>query len=98
MANIMDLPKSNEFNYNPGALLDAIIFQLGIRNDAGLSRRLELAPPVVSKIRNKHIPIGPTLLIRIHEETGWTIRDIRSKMGDNRATFRMPDVLISCQP
>jgi hypothetical protein len=93
MPNIMDLPASQDFNYNPEALLDAIIAQLGIRNDAALSRRLEVAPPVISKIRSKTLPIGATLLIRIHEETGWTIKDIRSKMGDNREKFRMPDVL-----
>lgn len=93
MANIMDLPESEEFNYKPEILLDAIIVELGIRNDAALSRRLEVAPPVISKIRNKTLPIGATLLIRIHEETGWTIKEIRSKMGDNREKFRMPDVM-----
>ena len=93
MPNIMDLPTSQEFNYKPDVLLDAIIAQLGIRNDAALSRRLEVAPPVISKIRKKTLPIGANLLIRIHEETGWTIKDIRSKMGDNREKFRMPDTV-----
>ena len=93
MPNMLDLPESQDFNYNPEALLDAIIAEFGIRNDAALSRRLEVAPPVISKMRSKTLPIGATLLIRIHEETGWAIKDIRSKMGDNREKFRMPDVV-----
>lgn len=93
MANIMDIPTSAEFDYKPEVLLDAVIAHLGIRNDAALSRRLEVAPPVISKIRRRTLPIGATLIIRIHEETGWTIKDIRSKMGDNREKFRIPDVL-----
>lgn len=93
MPNILDIPESLEFNYEPENLLDAIIKHLGIRNDAALSRRLEVAPPVISKIRHRMLPIGATLLIRIHEETGWTIKEIRSKMGDNREKFRMPDAI-----
>ncbi len=93
MPNILDIPDSFEFKYEPENLLDAIIKHLGIRNDAALSRRLEVAPPVISKIRRRILPIGATLLIRIHEETGWTIEEIRSKMGDNRDKFRIPDVI-----
>ncbi|MBC3832405.1 hypothetical protein H8K33_12940 [Undibacterium amnicola] len=93
MPNILDIPETSEFNYDPENLLDAIIKHLGIRNDAALSRRLEVAPPVVSKIRHRILPIGATLLIRIHEETGWTIKEIRSKMGDNREKFRIHDLI-----
>lgn len=93
MPNILDIPETSEFNYEPENLLDAIIKYLGIRNDAALSRRLEVAPPVISKIRHRTLPIGATLLIRIHEETGWTIKEIRQKMGDNRDKFRVPDVI-----
>lgn len=95
MPNILDISNTPDFNYDPESLLNAIIKHLGIRNDAALSRRLEVAPPVISKIRGRTIPIGATLLIRIHEETGWSIKEIRSKMGDNRDRFRMPDVIQS---
>jgi hypothetical protein len=93
MPNIFDIPETLEFNYDPENLLDAIIKHLGIRNDAALARRLEVAPPVISKIRHRILTIGATLLIRIHEETGWTIKEVRSKMGDNREKFRMPDAI-----
>lgn len=93
MPSILDIPATSDFNYAPANLLDAIIEHLGIRNDAALSRRLEIAPPAISKIRHKKMPIGANLLIRIHEETGWTIKEIRQKMGDNRDKFRVPDVI-----
>ena len=91
MANILDIPHSEEFQYDPNTLLDTLIKTLGIKNDAALSRALEVAPPVISKIRHKILPVGPSLLIRMHEESGLSIREIRNLMGDRREKFRMPD-------
>ncbi|MBC3833320.1 hypothetical protein H8K33_17550 [Undibacterium amnicola] len=91
MANILDIPSSEEFQYDPNNLLDTLIKTLGIKNDAALSRALEVAPPVISKIRHKILPVGPSLLIRMHEESGLSIREIRNLMGDRREKFRMPD-------
>ncbi|MBC3873334.1 hypothetical protein [Undibacterium flavidum] len=91
MANILDIPLSEEFQYDPNNLLDTLIKTLGIKNDAALSRALEVAPPVISKIRHKILPVGPSLLIRMHEESGLSIREIRNLMGDRRDKFRMPD-------
>jgi hypothetical protein len=91
MANILDLDGQEDFKYDPNNLLDTLIKKLGIKNDAALSRVLEVAPPVISKIRHKTLPVGPNLLIRIHEETGLSIREIRALMGDQRPKFRMPD-------
>jgi|JI10StandDraft_1071094.scaffolds.fasta_scaffold354029_2 hypothetical protein len=91
MANILDIPTSEEFQYDPNTLLDTLIKTLGIKNDAALSRALEVAPPVISKIRHKILPVGPSLLIRMHEESGISIKEIRALMGDRRSKFRMPD-------
>ena len=91
MANILGIPSSEEFQYDPNNLLDTLIKTLGIKNDAALSRALEVAPPVISKIRHKILPVGPSLLIRMHEESGLSIREIRNLMGDRREKFRMPD-------
>ncbi len=41
---------SGDMTYDPDALFDAIIKQLNLRNDAGLSRILNVAPPVISKM------------------------------------------------
>jgi len=77
--------------YNPNRVLDAIIEKLQLKNDAALSRALEVAPPVISKIRHHRLPVGASLLIRMHEVTGMSIRDLRDLMGDRRTKYRLSD-------
>ena len=78
-------------DYDPNTLLEQLIAHLGLKNDAALSRILEVAPPVISKIRHGKLPVGASLLIRMHEVSGMSIRDLRSLMGDRRDRFRMSD-------
>ncbi|MBR7784251.1 hypothetical protein KDM89_19150, partial [Undibacterium sp. LFS511W] len=66
MANLTQL-ESDEIDYDPNNLLDTLIKQLHLKNDAALSRALEVAPPVISKIRHRRLPVGASLLIRMHE-------------------------------
>ena len=66
--------------YDPNRVLDAIIDKLRLKNDAALSRVLEVAPPVISKIRHNTLPIGATLLLRMHEESEFSIRELRALM------------------
>ena len=76
----------NHFPGDPNILLDAIIEKLNLKNDAALSRLLEVAPPVISKLRHGALPIGPTMLIRMHEVSEMNIRDMRALMlkGDEK--------------
>jgi hypothetical protein len=67
--------------YNPNRVLDAIIEKLQLKNDAALSRALEVAPPVISKIRHNTLPIGATILIRMHEISDFSIRELRDLMA-----------------
>jgi hypothetical protein len=66
--------------YDPNRVLDAVIDKLKLKNDAALSRVLEVAPPVISKIRHNTLPIGATLLLRMHEESEYSIRELRALM------------------
>lgn len=75
--------------YNPNNLLDALIGKMQLKNDAALSRALEVAPPVISKIRHHRLPVGASLLIRMHDVTGMSIRDLRGLMGDHRAVDKL---------
>ena len=59
-------------------LLDVVMQNLNLKNDAALCRVLEVAPPVVSKLRHGSLHIGPSMLIRMHEETGLSIREMKS--------------------
>ena len=66
--------------YDPNRVLDAIINKLKLKNDAALSRLLEVAPPVISKIRHNTLPIGATILLRMHEVSDYSIRELRALM------------------
>lgn len=61
-------------------LLTDICAQLALKNDAALSRALEVAPPTISKIRNGHVPMGDNMLIRLHELTGITVRELKTSL------------------
>ncbi len=67
-------------DYNPDNLLDAIIAKLKLKNDAALSRALDVAPPVISKIRHRTLPIGATILLRMHDVSNFSIRELRALM------------------
>jgi len=67
--------------YNPDKLLDALIARLQLKNDAALSRALEVAPPVISKIRHRTLPIGATILLRMHEISDFSIRELKALMA-----------------
>lgn len=84
-------PICDTLTYDPNRLLDTLIEHLRLKNDAALSRALEVAPPVISKIRHFRMPVGASLLIRMHEVTDFTIRDLRYLMGDRRKKFRISD-------
>ncbi|WP_312435448.1 hypothetical protein [Janthinobacterium sp.] len=61
-----------------GKLLDAVMAKLGLKNDAALARTLEVAPPVISKIRHGRLAVGATILIRMHEVTDIAIRELKA--------------------
>lgn len=82
---------ADQVNYDPNHLLDSLIEKLHLKNDAALSRALEVAPPVISKIRHRRLPVGASLLIRMHEVSDLSIRDLRILMGDRRDKFRISD-------
>ncbi len=46
---------ADQLAYDPNNLLDTLIEKLHLKNDAALSRALEVAPPVISKIRHRRL-------------------------------------------
>ena len=66
--------KANDF-------IDHILTELRLKNDAALARLMEVAPPVVSKMRHGRIPVGCSYIIRWHEMTGWPISYIKECLG-----------------
>jgi plasmid maintenance system antidote protein VapI len=84
-------PLLNRPEYDPNNLLDSLIEKLGLKNDAALSRALEVAPPVISKIRHRRLPVGASMLIRMHEVSSLSVRELRDLMGDRRTKYRLSD-------
>ncbi|MDQ9170351.1 hypothetical protein Q8A64_07985 [Oxalobacteraceae bacterium R-40] len=82
---------SQSRQYNPDNLLASLIGKMNLKNDAALSRALEVAPPVISKIRHRRLPVGASLLIRMHEVTDLSIQELRELMGDRRTKYRISD-------
>ncbi|MGB7480051.1 MAG: hypothetical protein WA924_06990 [Burkholderiaceae bacterium] len=84
--------------YNPDHLLEALIQRLHLKNDAALSRALEVAPPVISKIRHRRLPVGASLLIRMHEVSELSIEELRELMGDRRGKYRISEQQFKPKP
>jgi plasmid maintenance system antidote protein VapI len=77
--------------YDPDQLLAALLNKLNLKNDAALSRTLEVSPPVISKIRHRRLPVTASLLIRMHEVSALSIAELRHIMGDRRSKLRISD-------
>src|SRR3569832_892230 len=82
---------NNQVQFHPDNMLASLNGKLNLKNDAALSRALEVAPPIISKIRHRRLPGGASLLILMHEVTDLSIKELRSLMGDRRNKFRISD-------
>lgn len=91
MNETKEMNASAQYQYDPNNLLESLIEKLNLKNDAALSRALEVAPPLISKIRHRRLPVGASLLIRMHEVSDLSIKDLRHLMGDRRNKFRISD-------
>jgi plasmid maintenance system antidote protein VapI len=61
-------------------LLDHIKETYGVKNDAEISRKLEVAPPIISRIRNGKCQVSAEIMIRIHEVFEMPIKDIKAML------------------
>ena len=64
-------------SFVPNRLLDTLIEKMQLKNDAELCRVLEVQPPIVSKIRHRKLAVGATILLRMHEKSELSIRDLK---------------------
>lgn len=84
MDNLLNSPQ-----YDPNHLLNVLLERMQLKNDAALCRLLGVQPPLISKIRSRRLPVGSAMLLRMHEETGLSVRELRALMGDRREKFRL---------
>lgn len=74
--------------YDPNRLFDTVIDHLELDSDAALARVLGAAATNLSRMRHHTISIGPGVLIRLHQETGLSITELRTLMGERRSKLR----------
>jgi SOS response regulatory protein OraA/RecX len=63
------------------SLLDDVQRATNLLNDRRLADALEAAPSSISRIRAGYLTVGATLIVRIHELTGWSVRQIKSRLN-----------------
>ena len=62
-------------------VLDRLVEKLDLKNDAALARAMEVAPPVISKMRHARLAFGDVCIIKAHELTDWPVREIKHWLG-----------------
>jgi len=74
---------SKETKPTPGAnkLLDMLLDRGSLKNDAALSRALEVAPPVISKIRHNKLPFGAALQIKVMRVFGLSLSELDAALA-----------------
>jgi len=58
-------------------LLDTIKEHYSVKNDAELSRKLDVPPPTISKIRSGKVSVSADMILRIHETFEMPVKEIR---------------------
>jgi plasmid maintenance system antidote protein VapI len=58
-------------------LLDTIKERYSVKNDAELSRKLDVPPPTISKIRSGKVSVSADMILRIHETFEMPVKEIR---------------------
>jgi len=60
-----------------GQLFDHLIERFKLKNDAALARFLDVSKPEISRIRHGNRPVVDSMILRIAEHHGISIRTIR---------------------
>lgn len=58
-------------------LIDHLLSEYNVRNDAALSRLLGVHPPTISKMRTGRMSLTPSFMIRVHETFDIPIAEIK---------------------
>lgn len=84
-----DLPDLGSYDSNH--LLDSILDQLHLPDDAALCEALEVDESVISDLREMRREVDAALLIRMHELTDISIVGLRNILGDRRRKARFAE-------
>jgi len=71
----------NLTGYDPDILLDNLTEKLKVKSDAALARALGVGAPMICRVRNRQVPFPASLIIVIHDVTGYPVDQIRQLAG-----------------
>jgi hypothetical protein len=71
--------RTNEPKGPRNTLVDACLAATGLKNDSALARAMQVSLPYMSRIRHGHI--GSTVLIKLHQESGISIAELKAMAG-----------------
>ena len=64
-------------NIPANEVLDLAIERNDLKNDAALSKLLNVAPPVISKLRHSRLVAGPSIILALVELAGMPLEEVR---------------------
>jgi plasmid maintenance system antidote protein VapI len=70
---------------NVTRLLDFLLQSRQLKNDAALSRLLQVQAPVISKLRYDRMNLSDAMILRIHERAGMSVAQIREFLNSVEA-------------
>jgi len=83
---------------NENTLLDLAADMIKAKNDAQLARGLEVAAPVISKVRHARLPVGAALVIKLHLATGMAVREIKTFITHGPQQVVKPQTRLTVHP
>lgn len=73
--------KTNQPTNTVAHVLDVVLQKHNLKNDAALCRAIQVTPPTICKIRSSAQPLGFMLLVKLHEFTGMSTKEIKALAG-----------------
>lgn len=62
-------------------LLNHLQKHLNVKNDAQLGKLIDISPPQMSKMRSAVLVVGPSTILKIHEATDISIKELKELAG-----------------
>ena len=71
-------------NYDPAGMLDHVLRHLSLKSDCALAHALGMHPATVSRMRNKKVPVGAAILLRLHDISALSIANLKRLLAGHR--------------
>ena len=75
------MSENTKIKYDPNGLLDQVKTLNHLGSDAELAAFLQVAPPVIGKIRHLKMRVGDSMILRCIEYAGMTAPQVRAYIG-----------------